>query len=195
VGWRRRFGAWADGGLEALEHMVGQLADRGAKKQTVAIRILSPTRCLFSTTLTLTGARRCCIITTHEEEKAVNKRRKKFGELFKELRMATGVTLREFSSRHKLDAGNLSKLERGLLKPPQHREKLEEYAKALRLKNGSDEWFEFFDTAAADAGVIPDEVMSDAEVVDKLPLLFRTLRGQRISEDKIKELIRVIRGK
>lgn len=121
--------------------------------------------------------------------------RKKFGEIFKELRLATGLTLREFSSKHKLDAGNLSKLERGLLKPPQNREKLEEYARALHVKEGSDEWYQFFDTAAADAGVIPDEVMADAEVVDKLPLLFRSLRGQRISEEKIKELIRVIRGR
>ena len=125
----------------------------------------------------------------------MNKRRKKFGELFKELRMATGLTLREFSSKHKLDAGNLSKLERGLLKPPQSREKLTEYAKALRLTESSDAWFDFFDTASADAGVIPEEVMSDAEVVDKLPLLFRTLRGKRVSAEKLKELIRVIRGK
>ncbi|MBI2922029.1 MAG: helix-turn-helix domain-containing protein [Planctomycetes bacterium] len=125
----------------------------------------------------------------------MTKRRKRFGELFKELRTATGLTLREFSAKQRLDAGNLSKLERGLLKPPQSREKLEEYAKALRLKNGSDAWFEFFDTAAADAGLIPDEVMSNAEVVDKLPLLFRSLRGKRIPEEKIKELIRVIRGK
>ncbi len=109
--------------------------------------------------------------------------------------MATGLTLREFSSKHKLDAGNLSKLERGLLKPPQSHEKLEEYATALRIKEGSDTWYQFFDTAAADAGVIPDEVMADAAVVDKLPLLFRSLRGQRISEEKIKELIRVIRGR
>ncbi len=121
--------------------------------------------------------------------------RKKFGELFKELRMATGLTLREFSSKCKLDAGNLSKLERGLLKPPQNHERLEEYAKALQLTKGSDAWYQFFDTAAADAGVIPDEVMADADVVDKLPLLFRTLRGQRIPEEKIRELIRVIRGR
>ena len=109
--------------------------------------------------------------------------------------MATGRTLREFSSKYKLDPGNLSKLERGLLKPPQSRRKLEAYAKALHVKGGSDAWFEFFDTAAADAGVIPDEVMSNAAVMDKLPLLFRTLRGQRIPADKINELIRVIRGK
>ena len=38
-------------------------------------------------------------------------------------------------------------------------------------------------------------LQSDADLVDKLPLLFRTLRGKRISAGEIKKLIRVIRGK
>ena len=44
-----------------------------------------------------------------------------FGEFFKVKRQALGLTLREFCLKHKLDPGNLSRMERGLLAPPQNR--------------------------------------------------------------------------
>lgn len=119
----------------------------------------------------------------------------RFGAYFKELRLKTGLTLREFCLKHGLDPGNLSRLERGLVTPPQGREKLEEYAQFLGLKKGSDEWYQFFDLASTEAGRIPEDVLSDEEVVAKLPLLFRTLRGQKVPEDKLDELIRKIRGR
>jgi transcriptional regulator with XRE-family HTH domain len=120
---------------------------------------------------------------------------KGFGEFFKAKRIALGVTLRQFCQKHGLDPGNLSKIERGLLPPPKNRKKLEEYAGYLGLKKGSDDWIEFFDRAAAEAGRIPADILSDEEVVDKLPILFRTLRGQKVPEDKLNELVRKIKGK
>ncbi len=72
-----------------------------------------------------------------------------FGALFKANRQALSRTLREFCLKHKLDPGNLSRMERGLLAPPQDREVLERYAKALEFKSGSDDWYTFFDLAAA----------------------------------------------
>ena len=93
----------------------------------------------------------------------------KFGEFFKEKRLLSSLTLRQFCSNYNLDPGNLSKLERGQLAPPQH-EKLEEYAKFLGLTPGSDDWFKLFDLAAAEAGKIPEDILSDEEVVDKLPV-------------------------
>jgi transcriptional regulator with XRE-family HTH domain len=117
----------------------------------------------------------------------------KFGACFKDLRLKTGLTLREFCVKHQLDPGNLSRLERGLVAPPQAREKLEEYAGYLGLKKGSDPWFQFFDLAAAEVGRIPEDVMSDARVVAKLPLLFRTLRGQKVPGHELYDLIRTIR--
>jgi transcriptional regulator with XRE-family HTH domain len=119
----------------------------------------------------------------------------KFGAYFKELRLKTGLTLREFCQKHGLDPGNLSRLERGLVPPPQGREKLGSYAEFLGLKKGSDEWYQFFDLASTEAGRIPEDVLSDEAVVAKLPLLFRTLRGQKVPEDKLNELIRQIRGR
>ncbi len=118
-----------------------------------------------------------------------------FGEVFKMKRIQLGLTLRRFCLEHKLDPGNLSRMERGVLPPPQDRTKLEEYANHLKLRKGSSEWYEFFDLAAAEAGRIPKDIMDDKEVVEKLPILFRTLRGEKISEDKLAELVRKIKGK
>ncbi len=114
----------------------------------------------------------------------------RFGKYFKKCRMALGKTLRQFCSENGLDPGNTSKLERGLLPPPQGREKLEEYAKFLKIKKGSDEWYMFFDLAAAETGRIPDDLMSEKKIGDKLPILFRTLRGQKVPDDKLEELIK-----
>jgi len=85
------------------------------------------------------------------------------------------------------DPGNMSRMERGLLPPPQERQRLEEYAKYLELKSGSDDWYTFFDLAAAAKGRLPDELLEDKEVVAKLPLVFRTLRRKRLTEQQLSE--------
>ena len=118
-----------------------------------------------------------------------------FGEFFKAKRQALGLTLREFCLKHKFDPGNMSRMERGLLAPPQDREVLEKYAKALELKSGGDDWYTFFDLAAAAKGRFPDELLEDKEVVAKLPLIFRTLRGRRLTVRRLSELVKEIRGK
>ncbi|MFH1022856.1 MAG: helix-turn-helix domain-containing protein [Planctomycetota bacterium] len=116
-----------------------------------------------------------------------------FGEFFKARRMALGKTLRQFCVENSLDPGNISKLERGLLPPPQH-EKLEAYAVILGIPRGSDEWYQFFDLAAAEAGRIPDDILSDERVAGKLPVLFRTVRGGgKLSDQQFEELVRKVR--
>ncbi len=118
-----------------------------------------------------------------------------FGEFFKAKRQALGVTLREFCLKHKLDPGNLSRLERGLLPPPQDHGVLEKYAKHLELEPGTDTWYTFFDLAAAAKGRLPAELMEDERVVAKLPLVFRVLRGKRLTDRQLKQLAyRVRRG-
>lgn len=120
-------------------------------------------------------------------------KRHTFGEFLKEKRMEQGLTLREFCLKHRLDPGNMSKIERGLFPPPQDREKLERWADWLKIKKGTDDWLEFFDLASAESGRIPEELLSDEEVVEKLPLLFRTLRGEKISDKKLDELVKMIK--
>lgn len=115
---------------------------------------------------------------------------KSFGEFLKRRRMATRLTLRAFCQAHGFDPSNFSKMERGLLRPP-HGEKLEEYAAALGLARESDDWFEFHDLASVAQGEIPDHLLSDEQILDKLPVLFRALR--EIDPDKLDTLPDLIR--
>ena len=116
---------------------------------------------------------------------------KAFGEYFHGLRIATGKTLRKFCQDHGLDASNASKMERGLLVPPY--ETLERYAKCLRLKESSNEWFTLFDLAAAARGEIPADILSDEDLLASLPVVFRTIRGEKLTPEQIDELIKMIR--
>lgn len=116
-----------------------------------------------------------------------------FGKRFKQLRQKTGKTLRQFCLEHNLDPGNYSKLERGKSLPPKSREKLENLANFLNIEEGSDEWYNFFDDAAACSGTIPKYIMDDEELSVKLPLVFRTIRGERVDSKKLKQLAEIIR--
>jgi transcriptional regulator with XRE-family HTH domain len=104
-----------------------------------------------------------------------------FGELLKQYRLAGGWSLREFCSANGFDAGNHSKLERGRFPAPDSDERIEAYAKALGLREGSDQWFSLFDAAAAQRGRLPSDLLSDEEVIEKLPALFRTIRSEQQS--------------
>lgn len=114
-----------------------------------------------------------------------------FGKFFKEKRIALDLTLRHFCEIHNLDAGNVSKIERGILPPPKD-EILKKYAHYLKLKEGTDDWYNFFDLAAAEAGRIPKELM-EKEIVARMPFLFRTIRGKKITKDRLEKLIKLIK--
>ena len=102
---------------------------------------------------------------------------KKFGSFMRSGRRALGLPLREFCRRNGFDAGNISRLERGLAPPPQARPLLESYAKALKLESGTAEWDTFFELAAAETGRIPADLREDQQSTQKLPNLFRQLRA------------------
>ena len=116
-----------------------------------------------------------------------------FGEFFREARRKTGLSLREFCRKNGFDWGNTSKLERGKLPPPQRREKLEQYCRALGMEEGSDDWYEFFDLAATCGGRIPEGIMRDEQLVAELPALFRTLEKTAPSAEKLRQLIEDLR--
>jgi len=117
-----------------------------------------------------------------------------FGSFFKETRKnRTGLTLRKFCLKHNLEPGYISKLERGLMSPPRSKGTLKQFATYLQIEKGTDEWDEFFDKAAASSGRIPESILSDAELVKKLPLVFRTLRGEKVESKKLDELSELIR--
>lgn len=116
-----------------------------------------------------------------------------FASYFQALRKEHRITLRAFCDAAGADPGNISRLERRAIPPPQDREILVRYASALNLKEGSDAWYLFFDLAAADRGIIPQDIMNDAELVKELPAFFRTLRGQKPTETEMRKVIEKIR--
>jgi hypothetical protein len=84
-------------------------------------------------------------------------------------------------------------LERGVFPPPESPQKLREYAKALTLKEGGEEWLEFFDRAAASRGQLPADLQADEKLLGRLPVLFRTLRGRKVTPEKLDQLAELIR--
>ena len=114
-----------------------------------------------------------------------------FGKFLHQRRVTLGITLRDFCEKYSLDPGNLSKLESGRMRPPKE-EKLRVYARYLRLKKNSDEWNTFFDLAALEAGKLPIR-MTDKRVAARLPLLFRTIKGKKLSAEKLDKLIKLVK--
>jgi len=144
----------------------------------------------------LTFAAVVIIIQQKEEKGGENMvSNKAFGEFFKKKRLELRLTLREFCKRNNFDPGNISKIERGLLPPPHSDEKRRQYAKALKIKEGTDDWLTFFDLAAVCSGSLPSDIAEDEEVIKALPLLFRSIRKKNDMEedDDLRNFIQSVR--
>jgi transcriptional regulator with XRE-family HTH domain len=116
-----------------------------------------------------------------------------FGDLVKDLRIAQQKTLRQFCLEHGHDPSNWSKIERGVNAPPQDVKTLERWAKQLGLKAGTPQWQEFLDLADIARGEIPKHVLNDEELLKKLPVFFRSIRGAELTEGQLDELIKKVR--
>jgi transcriptional regulator with XRE-family HTH domain len=132
-------------------------------------------------------------IRNNRREKMGRRKSKMFGEFIKERRIAKGVSLREFCKWIEIDASNWSKVERGLLTPPQDEEKLRKIAQVLGIKFGSPLWKEMQDKANIDAGIIPEDILSDERVLNSLPMFFRTIRSEKPTPEELDKLINMIR--
>jgi len=115
---------------------------------------------------------------------------KTFGEYVRELRITRRLTLREFCRATSLDPSNWSKIERNLHQPPKGREVLVSVAEALEVKEGSDEWNSLFDLAIV--GHIPVGLAESQAVIDKLPIFFRTVRGQKPTREELEKLVELL---
>ena len=111
----------------------------------------------------------------------------KFGAFIKSMRIKSGLTLREFCRITNLDPSNWSKIERGLLPPPKSRQVLEEIAKALHLIENTEDWHALFDLATI--SFIPVELLNDRSIINKLPVFFRTIRGEKPTRKELEDLI------
>ncbi|HKI77210.1 MAG TPA: hypothetical protein VKA26_01570 [Ignavibacteriaceae bacterium] len=117
----------------------------------------------------------------------------KFGDFIKELRLKSGLGLREFCKKYGHDASNWSKIERSILLPPSDEKTLIKWAKELKIEKNSTDWFTFFDLASASRGEIPADILTDENIVAKLPLFYRTLRGQKPTTEEMKNLAKLLK--
>ena len=123
-----------------------------------------------------------------------HKRRIMFGEFIKKTRFEKRLGLREFCISVGCDPSNWSKIERGLLSPPQDQALLNRIAIILGLSENSKERDLLFDYAAIDAGKIPQYVLDDTELVKRLPVFFRTATGKKPTSDELARLAEILRN-
>ncbi len=114
-----------------------------------------------------------------------------FANFIRDKRIAAGLTLREFCRSIGFDASNWSKIERGLLTPPQSKNVLDGIGSVLKIEEGSQEYKEMLDLAALSA--IPEGLI-ESEILNQLPVFFRTVRGEKPSEEELSELIKKIKS-
>lgn len=140
---------------------------------------------------------RCGIILPHlliNKNSMKNANLKKFGELLKELRMKAHLSLRDVCKKVNYDPSNWSKIERGLISPPNNEDTLGQWAQALGLAQKSKEYFEFIDLANIAQGIIPDYIMQEKDLVKALPAFFRTVRNEKPTKKEIDDLINLIKN-
>jgi transcriptional regulator with XRE-family HTH domain len=116
---------------------------------------------------------------------------KTFADFIREKRIAAGLTLREFCRLTGFDASNWSKIERNLLPPPQSRNVLESIASVLSTVPGSQDYKELMDLAALSS--VPEGLI-EPEILEQLPVFFRTVRGENPTEEELRTLITKIRS-
>ncbi len=116
---------------------------------------------------------------------------KTFGEFIKDKRVEAKITLREFCREMRIDPSNWSKIERGKLPAPKSKTVLAEVARILDIRKDSEAWQTLFDLAVI--AQLPSELIDDQSIVDKLPVFFRTLRGEKPSRQELEELIQLLR--
>jgi len=115
-----------------------------------------------------------------------------FGNFVKEVRVSKEITLREFCRKTLQDPSNWSKVERGIIPPPKSKTVLEQIAQVLEIEPGTEDYNTLFDLAAI--SFIPKELVEEQEILEHLPVFFRTVRGDPPTEKELRELINLIRN-
>ena len=114
----------------------------------------------------------------------------KFGDYAKERRIAAGLTLRSFCRDAAIDPSNWSKIERGVLPPPDEAGFLARVSDVLGLN--PEERAALGDLAAIARGQIPAD-LRDEEILAKMPAFFRAIRGQEYTSEDFDKLLQGVR--
>lgn len=112
-----------------------------------------------------------------------------FGELFTELRARSEYTLRSFCKEMEMDAGNWSRVERGLSTPP-----VEDsfYAKIVKMFDLTKEKRDELVSLARAAKILPKE-LQETELMEHMPVMLRKIDGQPLKDEEIEKLVAWIR--
>lgn|SRR5690606_37501072 len=98
-----------------------------------------------------------------------------FGRYLREQRERMRVSLRAFAVSIEMDPSNYSKIERGVLAPPEG-EALERIGKALGIERFSPEWQRFHDLASVSRGELPSDIAKNEALAAAMPAFFQRLR-------------------
>lgn len=118
---------------------------------------------------------------------------KAFGDYIRELRKEKRLGLREFCLKLPVDPSQWSRIERGIENPPTDEEILVQIAAVFEIEVGSREWIKLTDLASLSRGRVPQDILSDEELMKQLPLVFRTIRGEKPTIEELKRLADLIR--
>lgn len=114
-----------------------------------------------------------------------------FASFVRVKRIDAQLTLREFCRLTGFDASNWSKIERGLMTPPQSKNVLETITGVLKMESGGQDYKELMDLAALAS--VPQDLI-EPEILDQLPVFFRAVRGEKPTEEELRTLITKIRS-
>lgn len=115
-----------------------------------------------------------------------------FSDYFKKRRMELGYTARKFAMAKGYDVGYVSRLENGIVLPPDNKEKVEALAVALELKAETSEWVKFFDLVALARNEVPEDLRDNEMILKVLPAFYRSARTDNLSNEEIDKLIQLI---
>ncbi len=112
-----------------------------------------------------------------------------FGDMLNAERLSMRVTLREFCRANNLDPAKISKLENNLLPVPKGEEFLKTIAKALNIKDGSEDYKYISDLADTSRGEIPQDLQSNMGI---LPAFCRKARMKDVTAGDLEALVRAV---
>ena len=117
----------------------------------------------------------------------------RFGSIIRDRRAELRLSLRDCALQANMDFGNLSKIERGRMAPPQDSEVINRLISVLGF-DGTDHAGALRDAAALENGRIPAAVLADEAVMAALPIFLRTAQNRQLDEATVEKLIDMIRN-
>lgn len=109
-----------------------------------------------------------------------------FHEFLKNLRVMRDLGLREFAHKIGMDVGNYSRIERGIVKPPQKEETLIKISEVLQLDAENTEKLNMF--VAIEYGKLFADLAEVVRGYEYLPVLLRTISSKRLSDEQLRDL-------